>query len=185
MSSVPQIVVRRLSVGLALWLWFMQPTPASAQSVSDYQVKAAYFYSFAKFVEWPSQSFRDGSEAVRLCILNDRLFEIELVRIVKGKSIAGHPIDVVQVQDGTQARTCHALFINSTQTRNTRRVIEALQGTSVLTVGEAGDFLEEGGVINFVLEDDRVQFQVNKKAAVDAKLYISSRLLSVAKRIVE
>jgi hypothetical protein len=92
---------------------------------------------------------------------------------------------VIQVKDGMQARSCHVLFINAAQGRQARRIFEILRGASVLTVGEAGDFLEAGGVINFVLIDDRVQFQVNHKAAGAANLYISSRLLSVAKHVVE
>ncbi len=185
MFFLPQRGLSWLSGGLALAVWLAGIPRSSAEAVSDYQVKAAYIYTFAKFVEWPSESLPNSGSQVRFCILNDRSFEFELNHIVKGKSIAGHSIDVVQVQDGNQARTCHVLFINSAQARQARRIIELLRGTSVLTVGEGADFLEVGGVITFVLEDDRVQFQVSQKAANAAKLYISSRLLSVAKRVVD
>ncbi len=185
MFVLPQCGLSWMKAGVVLTVWLAGIGHSPAQVVSDYQVKAAYIYTFAKFVEWPSESLPNAASPVRFCILNDRSFGFELDRIVKGKSIAGRSIEVAQVQDGLQARTCHVLFINSAQERQTRRVIELLRGTSVLTVGESGDFLEAGGVINFVLEDDRVLFQVNHKAANAAKLYISSRLLSVAKRVVE
>jgi YfiR/HmsC-like len=157
----------------------------AAEKVSDYEVKAAYIYNFARFVEWPPEGFPDATAPVRFCILNNHSFEIELNRIVKGKSISGRRIDVIQVLDGEQARKCHVLFIGSSQNRETRHILEALQGANVLTVGESNHFMEEGGIINFVLKNDSVQFQINHKAANQAGLYISSRLLSVAARIVE
>jgi hypothetical protein len=64
-------------------------------------------------------------------------------------------------------------------------VIDALRDTSVLTVGETKGFVQEGGIINFVLQDDRVLFEVNHKAARQAGLSVSSRLLAVAKLVIE
>jgi hypothetical protein len=77
------------------------------------------------------------------------------------------------------------LFIASSQDRQSRQIIDALRDSSVLTVGESEGFVEKGGIINFVLQDDRVQLQVNHKAATQAGLHISSRLLSVAKRVIQ
>ena len=156
-----------------------------AQSTSEYQVKAAYLYNFAKFVEWPAREFPTPEAPIRLCILNDRSFEAELSPIVKGKTVAGRPVSVISVQDGEQSRSCHILFINSSQSARARRILEVLRPASVLTVGESPKFVEEGGIINFILQDDHVQFQVNHKAANGAGLHISSRLLSVAKLVIE
>jgi hypothetical protein len=158
---------------------------AAAQTASDHAVKAAYIYNFAKFVEWPAASFGDASTAMRFCILNDPSFGEELNRIVAGKLIASRPVEVVHVQDGGRSRNCQVLYINSVQSRQTRRVIEVLRGASVLTVGESDDFLEDGGVIDFVLQDDRIHFHINRKSANDAGLRISSRLLAVARRVLE
>jgi len=157
---------------------------ADAQELSDYQVKAAYFYNFAKFVQWPEREFADPAMPIRFCILRDRLFETELSRIAKGKAIAGHAIEVTPVENVEQSRQCHALFVNSAQQRQTRHFLETLRGSSVLTVGETEDFLQDGGMIAFVLEKDRVQFVVNRKAATEAGLYMSSKMLNLAKRVV-
>ncbi|SRR6266496_3239852 len=157
---------------------------ADAQQLSDYQVKAAYFYNFAKFVQWPEREFADPAIPVRFCILRDRLFEAELNRIAKGKSIAGHAVEITQVEDVEQSRKCNALFVNSAQQRQINHLVETLRGSSVLTVGETEDFLQDGGMIAFVLEKDRVQFVVNRKAATEAGLYMSSKMLNLAKRVV-
>jgi uncharacterized protein DUF4154 len=174
-----------LSTSLTLLPWCIGTKLACAQSVSDDQVKAAYIYNFSKFVEWPAQTVSGPNAPLRFCILNNHAFEVELARITKSKSVAGHPIEIVEVQDGEQSRACHVLFIDATRDRQTRRIMEALQGASVLTVGETETFLEDGGMINFIMEDNRVQFEINHKAANESGLYISSRLLGLAKRVTE
>lgn len=172
-----------LALGIALLL--LAPGPSSAQTTSEYQVKAAYIYNFAKFVEWPAQDFASPTAPIRLCLLNDQSFESDLNQIVKGKKISGRPITVAPVQNGEQSRGCHILFINSSHNSEAQRIIEVLRNTSVLTVGESPGFVEEGGIINFVLQDDHVHFQVNHRAADQGGLHISSRLLSVATLVIE
>jgi hypothetical protein len=175
----------RVRLIMALLLFVAVRNLSYAQAASEYQVKAAYVYNFAKFVEWPARDFPSATAPIRLCVLNDPSFETELNQIVKGKAIAGRPVSVVPVQNGEQSRSCHVLFINSTQDRQAGLIMPVLRDASVLTVGESRGFVEEGGIINFVMQDNRVQFQVNRKAANQVGLHISSRLLSVAKHVIE
>ena len=180
-----QLRVSLPTLGMMLLLQLLTPYPLYAQSVSEYQVKAAYLYNFSKFVEWPTQAFASPTAPIRLCVLNDPTFELELNPVVKGKVVGGRAVTVVSVQNGEQSRSCQILFIDSSQGRQSLAIIEALRDTSVLTVGESPGFVEKGGIVNFILQDDRVQLQVNHKAATQAGLHISSRLLSVAKLVVE
>ena len=156
---------------------------ARAQAISEYQVKAAYLYSFTKFVEWPDSAFNGPTDPIRLCVLNDKPFQAQLSAIAGNRQIGGRPVVVSLVHDGKESRGCHELFISSAQSQDTMLVIDSLRGSSVLTVGETEDFVEQGGMINFVVLDAHVQFQVNQKAAVNAGLRMSSQLLSVAKRV--
>jgi uncharacterized protein DUF4154 len=172
-------------LSIALLFGFPGTALSNAQTATEYQVKAAYLYNFAKFVEWPSRDFASPTAPIQLCVLNDQSFEVELNRIAKGKFVTGHPVSVVPVQTAEHSRSCHILFINSSQEGQTRHIIEVLRDTTVLTVGETKGFAENGGIINFVLQDDRVQFQVNHRAAKQAGLNISSRLLAVAKVVLE
>jgi hypothetical protein len=155
-----------------------------AQAISEDQVKAAYLYNFAKFVEWPHHRFASPTSPFEFCVLNDRSFEAQLTQTIKGKMLAGRMVNVLSVTQAEEARSCHILFVSSTQ-KAQAQIIEALRDTNVLTVGETKHFVEEGGMISFVLEDNRVQFQVNRKAANQVGLRISSRLLIVAKRVIE
>lgn len=177
--------IDRFLLTIVLLLAQASSLSASAQTVSEYQVKAAYVYHFAKFVQWPERNFATAASPILLCVLKDTSFETELKTIANGKNIAGHPVSVIAVQTAEESRSCHELFINSSHSRQNRTILEALRGSSVLTVGETDGFVEAGGIINFVLRDDHIQFDVNHKAADAAGLHISARLLSVAKTVIE
>jgi YfiR/HmsC-like len=155
-----------------------------AESASEYQVKAAFLYNFAKFVEWPPGSFSDASAPLRICVLGRTPFGQELRDITDEKTVNGRKLEVHQVVDLQQARTCHILFIAPADRVQLKQILEGLQGASVLTVGDIKGFAEQGGMINFVLDNDRVLFEVNRKAAEQAGLKISSKLLSVAKFVI-
>ena len=90
---------------------------------------------------------------MRFCVLNDHSFRSELSLIVQGKSISGRSIDVLPVRDAEESRNCHILFINAPQGREIREIAEVLQGANVLTIGEKEGFLEDGGIVNFVLTE--------------------------------
>ena len=173
------------ALGTVLLLLLPGPPLSCAQTVSEYQVKAAYLYNFSKFVEWPARAFASPVAPIRLCVLKDQAFESELNQVVKGKVVGGRAVTVVPVQTAEQSLGCQILFIASSQDKQSRQIIDTLRNSSVLTVGESEGFVEKGGIINFVLQDDRVQLEVNHKAATQAGLHISSRLLSVAKRVIE
>lgn len=171
------------ALGIGLLLPLCVARSAATQTVSEEQVKAAYLYSFTKFVEWPEGTFTNSADPIRLCVMNDKGFVTQLTQIVGRRQIAGHPVVVVVVQDGKQSRGCHELFVGASQGQDTLALVDSLRGTSVLTVGETDEFLEKGGIINFVVQGSHVQFQVNQKAATQARLHMSSQLLSVARSV--
>jgi YfiR/HmsC-like len=158
---------------------------ARAQTASEYQVKAAYVYAFTKFVEWPSDSFASSNAPIQMCVWNDSLFESELRRLTMGKSVAGHPVNVTALENAEESRKCHLLFVNSRPGAELRHVLDVLHGASVLTVGGSKGFIEAGGMINLVTQDEHIGFQVNHKLAKQAGIQMSARLLSVASRVIE
>jgi len=155
-----------------------------AQTPTEYQVKAAFLYNFAKFIEWPTSGFPDASAPLRICVLGQDPFGQELHAITNEKTVNGRKFQVDQVVDLQLARTCHILFIASSEKARVKRILGSLRGTDVLTVGDTQGFAEQGGMINLVLENNRVLFEVNRKAAEQAGLKISSKLLSVAKLVI-
>ena len=183
MFATGQHRAHRLDVILGLLC--MSPLITAAQKTTDVRVEAAYIYNFAKFVEWPPYKFPDSSTPIRFCVVNDFAFHTELTRVVSNKSISGRLMEVALLRDPSQALQCHVLFINAAHERQMEHLLKALRSASVLTVGETDGFLDAGGMINFTLHNDQVQFRINHKAAQEANLYLSSRLLILAKSVVE
>jgi hypothetical protein len=183
MKQTRKIRFRWLALGIGLLLPLCDVRSVATQTVSEEQVKAAYLYSFTKFVEWPAGTFTNAADPIRLCVLNDKSFVAQLNQIVGHRQIGGHPVLVVLVQDGKQSRNCHELFVSASQGQDTLEIMDSLRGASVLTVGETEEFVEKGGIINFVVQGSHVQFQVNQKAATQARLRMSSQLLGVARNV--
>jgi hypothetical protein len=175
---------RRFLWVLGVVMLLLTGTRAQSPAAGEYQVKAAFLYNFAKFVEWPPSSFSDASAPLQICVFGRDPFGKELRNIASEKTVNGRKLEVNQVVDLQLAKTCHILFIASSETGQMKRILENLRGTNALTVGDTKGFTDQGGMINFVLESNRVQFEVNRKAAEEAGLKISSKLLSVAKVVI-
>lgn len=174
-----------LPAALALLAWMTLCTSlSSAQGPTEHQVKAAFLYNFAKFVEWPIEAFATPASPLQLCVLGEDPFGSDLKDIVKGKVVAGHEVEVLNPDNLQQCKNCHILFVSPSERARARQILEALQDKSVLTIGDTKGFAEQGGMINFVLENDRVRFEINLKAAERARLRISSKLLNVAKLVI-
>ncbi len=150
------------------------------QEIDEYQVKAAFLYNFAKFVEWPAQSFRSRQDPIVVCVLGHNPFGNSLEQVIRGKLIDGRDLAFRQVDSAEEAGACQILFISSSEGKRFRSLSENLKPAGILTVGEAQGFAANGGVINFKLDGGRVRFEINVDAAEHAQLQISSKLLSLA-----
>jgi hypothetical protein len=150
---------------------------AAAQDVSlEYRVKAAYLLNFTKFVEWPSSAIETGGP-FNVCVAETNPFGSVLAGFVSGETVAGHTL-ASRVVRGT-ATSCHVLFIP--RDVPAAQYLRSLANDPVLTVGEAPGFLQQGGMIAFVLDQGRVRFEIDQEAAGRSQLKISSRLLRLAR----
>jgi hypothetical protein len=162
--------------------WLAAPISANAQeSPSEYQVKAAYVFNFLKFVEYPEDSFVDPLAPIVIAVLGDDPFGPALPQVVIGKTVQGRDLVVRIYHPGEKLSTAQALFISSSEKKRLPEIFSSLRGASVLTVGDMAGFLDAGGVIQFLNENDRVRFAINADAAARARLKVSSKLLSLAK----
>jgi YfiR/HmsC-like len=165
-----------LLLGAALQLYAQAPGPA----FDEYQVKAAFLYNFAKFVEWPPGTFASSTDPIEICIVGQNPFGSALENMVQGKRVGERAFAVRRLPDTLQASQCQILFIGATEWRRTRALLDAVKSPGVLTVGETDDFTLLGGIINFRLDGPRVRIQVDLQMAEHARLRISSKLLSLA-----
>lgn len=153
---------------------------AQAPAFDEYQVKAAFLYNFAKFVEWPPGTFANANDPIGICIVGQNPFGSTLENMVQGKRVGDRMFAVRRLADTQQASQCQILFIGATEWKRTRTLLDGVKSTGVLTVGESDDFTALGGIINFRLDGPRVRIQVDLQTAEHARLRISSKLLSLA-----
>lgn len=164
-------------------LAFFDNPPASellgAAASLESGVKAAFLFNFTKFVDWPSSVFATADAPLTICILGGDPFGRVIDQIVEGESVNGHPIAVERIQTDQQ-KSCQVLYVG-----DNRALLTTWNATrpAVLTVGEGEDFIRHGGVIGFVIDNRRVRFDINLKAAANNGLKLSSKLLSVARSV--
>jgi len=155
---------------------------AQATQPTEYQIKAAFLFNFAKFVEWPPGAFVKKTDPIVIGILGENPFGDDLARTIREKTVDARPLEIKEYHWPVQATNCHILFISSSEKKRLPEILASLKGASVLTVGETDHFTESGGMINFFVEGAKMRFQINKDAASSAGLKISAKLMSLASR---
>jgi hypothetical protein len=158
------------------------PAQARAQSVpvNEYQLKAVFLFHFAQFVDWPPAAFPDSQAPLVIGILGNDPFGSYLHETVRGELVNGHPLIIQRYRRLDEIKTCHILFITGTETDKLEQVVTALRSRNILTVSDAGNFAEQGGMIQFVTEHSKIRLRINLEAAKSANLTISSKLLRPA-----
>lgn len=178
---------RLLALCLLLLLAFLcagEVRSADERKPTEYEVKAAYIYNFAKFVEWPSIRARDGEAAISICLVGKDPFG-PVLDAIEGKAVGNRKIRIRRNLPLRDLKGCDSLFISNSEEGHLGRLLEEVQGLPVLTIGDTNSFAERGVIVNFYREDNRVRFEINPKAAARAKLKISANLLRIAKIVGE
>jgi hypothetical protein len=170
-----------MKLGLILLFGMLLQASAVEPVAEEYQVKGAFLLNFAKFVEWPASAFKGSEDAISICVFGANPFPPALTAAARQVAVNGRKVIVRQIADVRLASECHMSFISNAERKGTRTLLRAVQGESVLTVGEFQGFIAEGGVIELRVEDGSVRMDISAEAARKAGLHISARLLSLAK----
>ena len=169
---------RFLAVAIASVLVGPSCLHAQRSSPSEYEVKAAYLYDFGKFVTWPANA-ATGDE-FPICVLGQDPFGATFDATIAGETINGKKVVVNRIAKPQEAVSCRILFISASEERQLKEILATLDKTSVLTVSDISQFTRRGGMIQFVIDANRVRFEVNVTTAERAGLTLSSQLLKVA-----
>lgn len=175
----------RLAALIVAGVTLSVPSLAEASAPTESEVKAAYLYNFGRFVEWPARARAAKGESFKICVLGEVPFRAVLYKTVGGETIDGKPVVVKSLSAVQEAGDCHILFIGSSERGELKEILAAADGTAALTVSDMPEFTRRGGMIQFLLENNRVRFQINVAAAEHAGLALSSQLLRVAVRVQE
>jgi hypothetical protein len=143
-------------------------------------VQAAYLYNFGKFVKWPADAPANQNGSFIICVLDQDPFGVTLQSALAGESVGGKPVLVRRLPHAQDAAACHILFINATQDKDLAGILAAVDDSAVLTVSDIHDFSKRGGMIQFVLDGDRIRFAINLESAEKSHLTLASELLKVA-----
>ncbi len=151
----------------------------------EYDIKAAFIYNFAKFVEWPEEN-EAARSTFSIGILGNDPFGPAIDAAIADKTVEGKRIVIERFPDvGAMRRSGHPIdivFIGALSADDLEAALEYIEYLPVLTIGETPDFCEKGGIINLVIWKNRIRIEINRAAAERAKLRISSKLLQLALR---
>ena len=158
------------------------PRAAPPPTVNEDAVKAAFVYNFALFVEWPAETQHAGPFVIG--VLGDDAFADVLTSVTRGKMTSKRPVEVRRVTAVDDPRTCQLIFVGAAADGQ-GVMLRRARGYPVLTVGETADFLRDGGIIRFVIENAQLRFQIHPAAAAASGLRIDPQLKRVALRAYE
>ena len=171
-----------IPLACAALVWLAGAAPAAAQpEMGESAVKAAFLYNFTKFVDWPGNAFEGTISPFRVCVFADAAFRRDLEAMLACESVGARPVVVSAAP--REVRGCHVAYFGRDGEERGRQLLPSLRQVPVLTVGEGSRFLEQGGLIAFALEQNRVRFDVNKAALDRTGLVVSSKLLRVARHV--
>ncbi len=159
-------------------------THLAAQSVSkEYQIKAAFIFNFAQFVQWPATVMTNADTPFSIGVLGEDPFGKALDETVQGEAINGHKIVLQHAQRINDLTNCQIIFICKSEKSRLKEIMTGIDSGAILTVSEIDGFAENGGIINFYLVGNKVHFEINPAIAHRANLKVSSQLLSLGRII--
>jgi hypothetical protein len=176
--------MRRLgAAAIVVWLAVAPPLAARSAPSLEYDVKAAFLLNFTRFIDWPGPSPVHDAP-FRVCVFRSDPFGDTLPATLEGEYSNGRRLTPMMVTSPSHATDCDVVFVPRAQSAQVEEVLRAVKGLAVLTVGESPNFLQHGGIVNFVVERDRVRFDINAAAADASGLRVSSKLLRLARHVV-
>jgi len=173
---------RPLPAAAALLAICVSTVGAQSPPRTEYEIKAAYLFTFARFVEWRPQPSRDDS-AFTICIVGTDPFGAVLDSTLAGAVIRGRKVGARRLTAADAATGCHIVFIGASEERRVGTIVPSLTASGTLTVSDMPRFAEHGGMIQFVTAANRVRFEINLGSARQAGLTMSSELLKVASAV--
>jgi hypothetical protein len=169
---------------VCLTLFCRQAGWAESGKLSEYEVKASYLYNFAKYVDWPTAALPGEASPLTMCIIGNSHLN-EDIESLSGKTIKNRRLAVHYLGKHDDPGVCNILFINAAEKASVTQILASLAARSILTVSDGKGFAAAGGIIEFILLDDKIRFKINNRAAQHVNLRISSHLLRLATAVIE
>jgi YfiR/HmsC-like len=156
---------------------------ADPQTLTEYQIKAGFFFNFTRFVEWPENAFATPTSPIIVCVVGETPLTDLLTDVAVGKVVNGRAVSINRAKATDDLRRCNLLFISAAAERRTGEILASVKKANTLTVGETAGFPQAGGMINFSIEDNKVKLEMNLDAATRAGLKVNSKLIAVSRLV--
>ncbi|MFO7448079.1 MAG: YfiR family protein [Ignavibacteriaceae bacterium] len=148
-----------------------------------YKLKAVFILNFLRFIEWPQSSFQNEHSPITLAIIGKDPFGKILDETIQNEKVNNHPVIIRRNVSVSDAGKFHVLYISESEKRNVNEIIKKVENTPALTISDIDGFGENGGIITFFIEDNKIRFMINIQSLKQAELKASSKLLRLAKII--
>jgi len=180
-----RISLRSQLIAVALVASLPWGQKALADSSKEPLIKAAFIYNFVKFVEWPPARSLNHLPGIDICVLGEDPIG-GAGEVFKAASTPQFTLSLVNEPDVRKvARHCHIVFISRSRSGQMGEIMAALKGQPVLTVGDMDSFAEQGGMIGFVMSDNKIKVEVNTRAVTGAGLRVDAQLLEIAMKVID
>lgn len=157
-------------------------TQDSAKDIEN-RIKAAFIYHFCNYVHWPESAFEDNDSPLVLGVAGPQPVTNAIRSAVGGRLAHGRAINVQRIENSDTLDGIHLLFIDDSEDANSQSLTARAKHNAVLVVTESETGLDIGSAINFVIEDDRVRFDIAPDIVRQHQLVVSAQLLTVARRV--
>jgi hypothetical protein len=156
------------------------PVSAQVNAGREADIKAGFLYNFARFIEWPQDAFNGLSDPLRIELIGRDPFDGRLDQILAGKMVNNRPIRVIYSLSGDALPSGHIVVVSVSETKRLTRLLEECRHKPIVTVSDIDGFVEAGGIIGFVTDNQRIRFAISNTTAEQQHLHVDSRVLSLA-----
>lgn len=183
---------RFLSYKLAVYLFALSifatsslPAVSLADDGKENLIKAAFIMNFVKFIEWPDGTSTSKPSKIDVCVIGDSGL-VKTSHIFSQTAGNNLKLSVVSEQNiGNISSHCHILFVSESEDSRLSSILSAIKGAPVLTIGDADNFIERGGMIGFAKDESKIRLEINRRATENAGIKIDSQLLEIALRVID
>jgi hypothetical protein len=153
---------------------------ADISNVKEYQIKAVFWYNFTKFITWPEATFKNNQSPFYMCILGTDPFRGEMELAIK-EAVSERPLEIKYLSTIETAETCHTVFISRSEQKQLPSLLNTLKKSAILTVSDIENFSQQGGMIEFYHENNKVRFMIAPEVLSEAGLRAQAQLLKISK----
>ncbi len=172
-------MLKKVWLLLVLVGMLLDVSPAMAESSESSAVIAALTLNFARFTEWPPQTFGTENQPVKLCVIGDNVIQQAFDEIDQ-KQAGSRTLDIVHLTRIKNVEQCQLLYLSGNDRSTTIQLLREIKKKPILTIGEDPHFLQDGGMVLLHLVDGKVNIEIDLSLVKEANLQINSRVLKLA-----